>query len=240
MAKTAAPAEEVEVDKAQIREDLKAKIVEMREAGSKWEEICESIPVSTGRAMYLYLEATVSPKDRIKFKTDEERDEKIVKARDEDLLSWAQISTRSGIAESRCRKIYEDATGQSTKGNRIGRGGRYPDGAEVPARASAPKENAVKKAAATKAAAKKAPAAAAKKAPAAKAPAKSKNPLHTADYEGLIDLVEGKVLSFKVGGKAKKAEITSIDDLVDGNVTFTTVGEEEITIPVTGMIKVLA
>lgn len=148
------------------RAELGETIVELREGGAKWEEIAGEVGTSTGRAMLIYFEATVKPKDKIKGANDEELGEKIAAARDEDKLSWGQIMARTGLSETKCRKLYEEATGNSTRGHRIGKGGRYPDGTTPPPRPAATKKKAAaKKAPAKKAAAKgsSGPSAAAKK-----------------------------------------------------------------------------
>lgn len=146
------------------RKELGETIVELREGGAKWEEIAGEVGTSTGRAMLIYFEATVKPKDRIKGANDEELGEKIAAARDDDKLSWGQIMARTGLSETKCRKLYEEATGNSTRGHRIGKGGRYPDGTTPPPRPAKTREKPAKKAAAKKAPAKASgPAAAAKK-----------------------------------------------------------------------------
>jgi len=146
------------------RKELGETIVELREDGAKWEEIAGEVGTSTGRAMLIYFEATVKPKDRIKGANDEELGEKIATARDDDRLSWGQIMARTGLSETKCRKLYEEATGNSTRGHRIGKGGRYPDGTTPPPRPAKTREKPAKKAAAKKAPAKASgPAAAAKK-----------------------------------------------------------------------------
>lgn len=137
------------------RKELGETIVELREGGAKWEEIAGEVGTSTGRAMLIYFEATVKPKDKIKGADDEELGEKIVAARDEDKLSWGQIMARTGFSETRCRKLYEEASGNSTRGHRIGKGGRYPDGTTPPPRPAATKKAAAKKAPAGPAAAAK-------------------------------------------------------------------------------------
>lgn len=208
--------EDPAADRAAEREELRNKVRSLREDGTKWEEIATTLGMSTGKAMLLYMEATTRPKDRIKGKTDEELGAAIVEARDEQLLSWGQISARSGLPETRCRKLYEEATGKSTRGNRIGKGGRYPDGTVPPTRAGEAKERAVKKAAAKKAAAKKT---AAKKSPAKKSPAKkasggsAKAKLAAMSDEALIEHIVGKTLSYKHSGSQFKAKVEDVLDL---------------------------
>lgn len=39
--------------------------------------------------------------------------------------SWGEIAVQADLPESRCRKIFEEATGVKSKGLRIGQGGRF-------------------------------------------------------------------------------------------------------------------
>lgn len=222
-------------DRRAARKELADKIVEARNEGQKWEEIAATFGTSTGRAMLLHMEATVKPKDRIKG-TEEEVAAKIAEARDEERQSWGQIMARTGLAETKCRNLYEQATGNSTRGNRIGKGGRYPDGMTPPARPSAAKEKAVKKAAAKKAApAKKAPAGGGLSAAAKK----------IAGLDGvkeIADALVGKVISYKAGGKQARTKVADLLDVTgegaDMEITVQDNDEQEITISVSSIIKV--
>lgn len=127
--------------------DLAEKIVQMRGDGAKWHEIGNKLEIPNGKAMLYFDIATIRPKDKVKNATPED----IVRLRDADTISWGHISAMTMIPESRIRTIYTEATGKSTKGNRIGKGGRYPanfNGDRAPKAAKA-------KAAAKPAAAKK-------------------------------------------------------------------------------------
>lgn len=192
-------------ERLEARKKLGDKIVEMRneDPPRKWEEIAGELGTSTGRAMLLYMESTVRPKDRIRGANDEELGKKIAAARDEDRLSWGQIMARTGLSETKCRKLYEDATGTSTRGHRIGKGGRYPDGTTPPARPAKAKEAAVKRAVAKKAAAKKGaaktggPSAAAKKI------------AGLTEISDIADAVKGKMVTH-AGGKVRVGDLLDV------------------------------
>jgi pyruvate/2-oxoglutarate dehydrogenase complex dihydrolipoamide acyltransferase (E2) component len=143
---------------------------------------------------------------------------------------------RTGLAETRCRNLYEKATGNSTRGNRIGKGGRYPDGTTPPARPAKAKEAAVKKAAA-----KKAPA---KKAPAAKGSAASAKLAKLTEISDIAEAVVGKVLTYKAGGKQTRTKVADLLDVVgEGTgmeITVQDNDDAEVTIAVSSIIKIAA
>lgn len=194
---------------------LGEKVQKLRDKGEKWAPIAEAMGVSGGKCMLAYMYVTTPEKDRIKFKTDEDLAPKVVKARENE-LSWGRIAARSGLPESKIKKIWEQTTGKSSKGERIGKGGRHPSEngqvktaapkakgvaaaktAKAKASAATAKAEAAKAKAATKAPAKKAPA---KKA--AAAPKKAKLDILTADTDTLAEALEGrkiKVHSEKTG-----------------------------------------
>lgn len=176
----------------------------------KWDEIAKELECQQGKAMMAYMVGTIPPKERIKGKTDEEIAEGIVAARDEDLNSWGRIAARAGIAESRVRKIYEETTGTSPRGLRVGKGGRYPDGEKPDAPAKAPAKKAVAKKAAP---AKKAPA----KAAAAKKAAATKNPLLSMDLEQLQERLNGKTITVDRGdARPERIQVKNVSAL-DGD-----------------------
>ena len=161
----------------------------------KWDEIANELECQQGKAMMAYMVGTIPPKERIKGKTDEEIAEGIVAARDEDLNSWGRIAARAGIAESRVRKIYEETTGTSPRGLRVGKGGRYPDGEKPEAAAKAP----------------------AKKAAAVKKATPTKNPLLSMDLEQLQERLNGKTITVDRGeGRPERIQVKSVTAL-DGD-----------------------
>ena len=203
-------------------EALSPQIVEMRENGAKWSEIQETLGIAQGRAMLLFLKATTAPKERINGKTDEELAAKIVKARNEDKLSWGQISARSGIGEGRARSLFEQASGESARGNRVGRGGRYPDGDTPPAKETKAK------APAKKAAAKKA------------APT---NPRFGLSPDELSEAITGKTISFRRNGKSVRAKVAEVTDVTgtgaEAEITLTTEKGAEVTVVNSDISKVV-
>ena len=208
------------------------KIVSMREEHATWDEISEAVGISPGKVTKIHMSASVKPKDRIKGRTEDDIAAAIVKARDEDQLSWGQIMVRSGLPETRCRKIYENVTGNSTRGNRIGKGGRYPDGVIPPERASKGKEEAAKKAPA-----KKAPA---KKAPAKKAPAQSK--LGAMTTKDLAAHLMNKSVTYKHGGSQLKVRVTDVLDISgtgdEAEVTVQTADDNQAILFVSSILRV--
>ncbi len=213
------------------------KIVSMREEHATWDEIADAVGISAGKVTKIHMSASVKPKDRIKGRTDEDIAAAIVKARDEDQLSWGQIMVRSGLPETRCRKIYENVTGNSTRGNRIGKGGRYPDGIVPPERASKGKEEAAKKAAASKAATAKAPA---KKPAAKKAPVKSK--LGAMTTKDLAAHLMNKSVTYKHGGSQLKVRVTDVLDISgtgdEAEVTVQTADDNQAILFVSSILRV--
>ncbi len=121
--------------------EVSDQIVALKEDGSKWDEISRKMGMPPGKCMLIFNHATVSPKDKVKDASGKD----VVQLRDSESLSWGVISARTGYPESTLRGMYEQETGSSTKGNRIGKGGRHPESEGKPR---------AKKAAAKKAAAK--------------------------------------------------------------------------------------
>ena len=171
-----------------------------------WDEISDKMSKSVGNCMLLFEEATLRPKDKIKAKTDEELSEKIAAARAEG-LSWGKIMVRTGLGESRCRTLWEQASGESSMGNRVGKGGRYPAGKNPNANGDG--ESKAK------------PKAKAKDDPKPKAKAKKAAPKKAADKAGALDgitledaqaMVNGKTLTVK-SPRAKTARKIGIKEV---------------------------
>ena len=133
--------------------DISQQIVGLRNDGSKWDEISQAVGMPPGKCMLIFDFATVAKKDKIKDATPAD----VKRLRDGENLSWGMISARTSYPESACRSMYEEATGNSTKGNRIGKGGRYPNGTSAPKKVAVAKKGAApaKKAVAKKVAAPK-------------------------------------------------------------------------------------
>lgn len=136
--KAAATTEETSAREARKAENmaLAERIVELRENDNNWATISEETGVGQGKAMLLYMYATTEDSDKINLTGNEDKDgPKIVKAREAG-LSWGQIMARTGIGEGKLRALFEAASGESTLGNRVGKGGRYPTGS-APAKKAA-------------------------------------------------------------------------------------------------------
>lgn len=131
-APTPEPEADGKAERAAKNGELTAKVVEMREGGSKWGEIAEALDITPGKAMFLEMKAQVAdnPKLAIKFSGDEDLTTKVIAARNDDMLSWGQISARTGVSEGKLKKLWE--AGGGAKGHRIGKGGRFPAGVERP------------------------------------------------------------------------------------------------------------
>lgn len=109
---------------------LAERIVKLRNDGAKWDEIVGQTDVPAGKALLLYEIAGCAPKDRVKNATAKD----VVRLR-ESGLSWGKICGRTRIPESRLRSMFEEESKSSSRGNRIGKGGRYPSSEEVEPRA---------------------------------------------------------------------------------------------------------
>lgn len=163
-------------------------IVSLRDdEGYKWDQISEAVDIPIGKSMLIYSFFKLPKKDRIKNPTAAD----VVRLRN-DGLSWGDISVRVGWPESSCRSQFEEATGKSTKGNRIGKGGRYPNGEARP-------EGAVK---ATKSAKKAA-------APAKKAAAKA-----TANRKQVLDGMNAEEVKAAITGFAIKVSTDDGDEVI--------------------------
>ena len=108
-APTPEPEADGKAERAAKNGELTAKVVEMREGGSKWGEIAEALDITPGKAMFLEMKAQVAdnPKLAIKFSGDEDLTTKVIAARNDDMLSWGQISARTGVSEGKLKKLWE-------------------------------------------------------------------------------------------------------------------------------------
>ena len=122
--------------------ELAEQVVKLRDdEGLKWNEIHEAIGIATGKLMLHYSWAKLPKKEQVKNATGQD----VARLR-ADGLSWGDISIRTGINENACRNMFEEATGQSTRGNRIGKGGRHPgEGDPAPRSKKAPAKKAAPK-----------------------------------------------------------------------------------------------
>lgn len=230
---------------ANIREnmvDLAKQAVDLRDKQElAWHDVAGRMDVSVGRAMLAYNFGKVKPSERVKADSDEALARAIVKLRDNEELSWGIISARTGEGEMRCRALYESVKGPgSTKGNRIGKGGRYPGGGggKKPIKKATAKKAPAKKTTAVKkstgaakrptkkaAGARKAPARKAAKAGSSGGSAPGTHPLSGLGLTELKSRLEGKPITILKGsGKDENLKIRTVKDL-DAADTLTVITE---------------
>jgi hypothetical protein len=224
--------------------DLQKQVVRMRDKEEKpWHEIAGETGESAGKCMLAYEMAHLPASEKVTAKTDAAMAKEIVRLRDKQGLSWGSIVARTDIPESRLRSIYEATTGQSTKGNRIGKGGRHPgDGGggggrkatgatkkvrapkKAPAKKAPAAKKATKKAAPVKKAAKKA--SGSRKAAGGAAPTSlADHPLTELDYDDLAARLEGRAIVVAgANGKDRNFKVRAVRSLDNGNVEFSDAG----------------
>ena len=220
--------------------------------GKAWHEIAGETGQSIGKCILAYEFATVPDDELVSFKQENAADlgKKVVKLRNQG-MSWGRISARTNVGEQRLRTLFDDAGGNdrsaTAKGDRIGKGGRYPG-----SNGSTPTKRVAKKAAAKKSPAKKAPAtkkAAAKKQVAKKAPGAKKSRVSASpgggtttaagkvqlvdmDLDGLNERLSGKTIKVTVNGRTQSIDVKSVRTLEDGVATLLAVGGNTRTVKV--------
>lgn len=122
--------------KAEARRALRPLVYDLRESGTSWGEIADAVgwnyTDAEGRLQFLYFQedAERDASLRINFRTRAELGKKVVRARDTQKLSWGKIAAYARdadgneVSESLVKAVYEETTGKSVVGNRIGKGGR--------------------------------------------------------------------------------------------------------------------
>jgi hypothetical protein len=122
--------------KAEARRRLRVPVFDMRESGASWSDIVQAVgwdySDAEGRLQFLYFQedAERDPALQITFRNRAELGKKVVRARDNQLLSWGKIAAYARdadgneVSESLVKAVYEETTGESVVGNRIGKGGR--------------------------------------------------------------------------------------------------------------------
>lgn len=236
-----------------MAESIKAKlssltkeVTRLRKAGKPWHEIAGETEQAAGKCMLALEFGELGPSDVVTYKNDADLAKKVVRMRDKDKLSWGSIVARTDVGEQHLRTLYESEMGEgSTKGNRIGKGGRFPGGGGGPvkkatsSKRAAKKSTPVKKATAAKrpaakktvkkAAAKKASSprkgagATAKKAVAKRAAPVRSHPLLGLDFDGLAEKLEGRAISvapLTEGSKDRTYKVKAVKSFVDGTVEF--------------------
>lgn len=200
--------------------DLGTKVVRLRDKQNKdWAEISSELETGTGKVMLAYEFATVTPSEKFKSKSEDALGKEIVKARDKDGLSWGKIMARGDLSEGVARRLYEQTKGESTLGNRIGKGGRYPGSND----GSTKKSGGTKKAGgAKKTTAKKTPSKKATKT-VKKVGAPSKVPINEMNEDQISARLNGKTVTVEgTGGKKSKHQIRQVKGLSSpgGELTF--------------------
>ena len=213
-------------------EEMAKKAVKLRDKdGLAWHDVAGSLDTSVGKAMLAYNFGKVTPSERVTAKNDQELAKKIVSLRDREQVSWGIISARTGRGEAQCRALYESVKGVgSTRGNRIGKGGRFPGGTtakKAPAKKVVAKKTVAKKAPVKKAASSGRPAAkkagGARKAPAKKAAKagsrggsapNTNHPLVGLDYSDLAEKLEGRTITVvREGRKDEHIKVKTVKAL---------------------------
>jgi hypothetical protein len=122
--------------KAEARRALRPLVFDMREGGASWGEIVEAVgwdyTDAEGRLQFLYFQEDAERDEslQINFRSRADLGKKVVKARDGQKLSWGKIAAYARdaegneVSESLVKAVYEEASGKSVVGNRIGKGGR--------------------------------------------------------------------------------------------------------------------
>lgn len=176
-----------------LDQELAEQVVKLRDdEGLKWNEVHERLGVATGKLMLHYSWAKLTPKERVKNATSED----IVRLR-ADGLSWGDISIRTGINENACRNMFEEASGSSARGNRIGKGGRHPGEASA---AEKPKKGPV----------------AAKKAPAKKAAPAKASLFEDMTPDEVIDRITGYAIKVNIDGAETPIKVKSVKKVASG------------------------
>lgn len=185
---------------------LAKQVAKMRDGEQSWSEISDELGISAGKAMLLNMYARVDDDDRITG-NDTQIAKAVVKERKAG-ASWGVLMARTGLGEARLRSMYTDQTGEDTKGNRIGKGGRYPGDVKPDDEDAAPAKKSAKKAAAP---AKKA----AKAAKAGKAQGAEKSPLADAvNPTGNSPLVDWPLEKLKERLDGKTIKVVGDNDTV--------------------------
>ena len=194
---------------ASLRESLMPvgkRIQKMRDKdGLGWFEISQQVKLPQGKTIAAY-EVAAWPENKVFKGTDAAVAKEIVRLRDKESLSWARIAARVDITEAKCRTIYEATSGTPHRGNRIGKGGRYPSDVERPATKAPAKAT---KTTTKKAAAKSAPA----KATGAAKSTKKAVPIHQMSQDQITARLTGKVIKFDHNGRVKTMKVGNVVNL---------------------------
>jgi hypothetical protein len=214
-------------------ESLGKKAQKLRDSRNmQWPEIAEELETGQGKVMLAYLCVT---EPLVKAKNEDELRNKIAKMRKRngDNLSWAVIAARVDRPESYCRSAYQDVTSTEHRGDRIGKGGRYPGVANGTGKVKGTKKAPAQKATKAEKAAKVAKAAkakaTAKKGGAKKSATGGRTAKTPASSGGLADMtlgelkdrLNGKAITVEDGDGKRVIKVKTISSLEDGEIGLT-------------------
>src|SRR6186997_1318480 len=110
--------------KAEARRALRVPVYDMRESGASWGDIVAAVgwnySDAEGRLQFLYFQedAERDPSLQINFRNRAELGKKVVRARDNQRLSWGKIAAYARdadgneVSESLVKAVYEETTGE--------------------------------------------------------------------------------------------------------------------------------
>lgn len=103
---------------ATATKDVRSTIVKLRDKeGLPWEEVASKVGLHVGTARLYYMEVKSGAPVEANAKA-------VLKARDDEKLSWGAIQARFRISKARALKLYAEAGGDASN-SYIGKGGRY-------------------------------------------------------------------------------------------------------------------
>lgn len=207
-----------------------------------WFEIGQKLGVPQGKALAAYEVAEVTEANVFKG-TEPQVAKEIVRLRDKEGLSWARIAARVDITEASCRTIYEKTSGTPHRGNRIGKGGRYPSDVERPATPTkaAPAKKAPAKATGTKKAPAKAAGTTAKRAARGTAGAEKRTggttkkvAIQQMNQDQITARLTNAVIGVEQDGKTRRFKVSRVVNLTGpgGELTFADAKGKEHTVEV--------
>jgi hypothetical protein len=194
-------AEPVERVRHWLDDKFLKRIKAAKDADKSVAEIAKDEGVSKGQVAYGLLRAEIPAKDRQSLEDDEATlATETVRLRDTESKSWGIISATLGVAESRVRSVYAEATGKDHKGNRIGKGGRHPGDVDAENSPAAQKAGATKKAG---------------------APTGKIIPIPEMNKAQITERVVGETMTVGRGaGKTQKFKVKSVKSLKNGELEF--------------------
>lgn len=94
-------------------DELREQVVVLRdEEDNSWGEIAEELSITSGKAQFLHMQATVAstPKLKIKHADEDELIAGIIEAREaeDEHSSWGWIAARTGVSEAKVKRLAEE------------------------------------------------------------------------------------------------------------------------------------